>query len=140
MPVVFVHGVNVRQDATYEAHITQRNALLRELFLRPLLPQPQRVAFFNPAWGATPPPEFESDEERNYFLVRLRVHPAAQVRVDEAESRPSQQPIRSSPFCNRAKRPRLKLRPSRRSGRPVRKSYLHNNDKERMLLCSGTPA
>lgn len=51
MPVVFVHGVNVRQDATYEAHITHCNDLLRELFLRPLLPQPQRVAFFNPAWG-----------------------------------------------------------------------------------------
>jgi hypothetical protein len=48
MPVVFVHGVNVRQDATYEAHITHCNDLLCELFLRPLLPQ--RVAFFNPAW------------------------------------------------------------------------------------------
>ncbi|MFZ4659564.1 MAG: hypothetical protein ACOYNY_21340 [Caldilineaceae bacterium] len=36
-----------------------------------------------------PPPEFESDEERSYFLVRLPVHPAAQVRVDEAESGPS---------------------------------------------------
>jgi hypothetical protein len=43
MPVVFVHGVNVRQDATYEAHITHCNDLLCELFLRPLLPQPQRA-------------------------------------------------------------------------------------------------
>ena len=51
MPVLFVHGVNVRQDATYDAHLTQRNALLRELFLRPLLTQPQRVALFNPYWG-----------------------------------------------------------------------------------------
>jgi hypothetical protein len=50
MPVVFVHGVNVRHDATYEAHITHCNDLLCELFLLPLLPQPQRVAFFNPAW------------------------------------------------------------------------------------------
>lgn len=36
--------------------------------------------------NGSPPPEFESDEERSYFLVRLPVHPAAQVRTDEAES------------------------------------------------------
>lgn len=51
MPIVFVHGVNVRQDSTYEAHVTQRNAHLRELLLRPLLPNPHPVALFNPYWG-----------------------------------------------------------------------------------------
>lgn len=45
--------------------------------------------------NGSPPPEFESDEERNYFLVRLPVHPAAQPKAeltptaDEAESGPS---------------------------------------------------
>lgn len=51
MPIVFVHGVNVRQDSRYEAHVTQRNALLRELLLRPLLTNPHSVALFNPYWG-----------------------------------------------------------------------------------------
>ena len=46
--------------------------------------------------NGSPLPEFESDEERSYFLVRLPVHPAAQTKAeltstaDEAESRPSQ--------------------------------------------------
>lgn len=45
--------------------------------------------------NGSPLPEFESDEERNYFLVRLPVHPAAQTKdeltptADEAGSGPS---------------------------------------------------
>lgn len=51
MPVVFVHGVNVRQDATYAAHVIQRDLHIKELILRQLLVNPNPVRIFNPLWG-----------------------------------------------------------------------------------------
>ncbi|MEZ4730205.1 MAG: hypothetical protein R3E79_24005 [Caldilineaceae bacterium] len=53
--------------------------------------------------NGSPPPEFESNEERSYFLVRLPVHPAAQTKAEltptaeEAESRPSRGRVRERP-------------------------------------------
>ena len=51
MPVVFVHGVNVRQDNTYEAHVTQRDLQIKELILSQLLANPNPGRIFNPLWG-----------------------------------------------------------------------------------------
>jgi len=51
MPVVFVHGVNVRQDNTYETHVTQRDLQIKELILSQLLANPNPVSIFNPLWG-----------------------------------------------------------------------------------------
>lgn len=51
MPVVFVHGVNVRESAAYEANVAERNLRIQELLLRPLLPNPAAVRFFTPYWG-----------------------------------------------------------------------------------------
>ena len=51
--------------------------------------------------NGSPPPEFESDEERSYFLVRLPVHPEVHAKAepgkapDEAESGPSQGPVKA---------------------------------------------
>lgn len=51
MPIVFVHGVNVRQDSKYEANVTQRDLRIKELLLPALLPNPYPVRIFNPYWG-----------------------------------------------------------------------------------------
>lgn len=51
MPIVFVHGVNVRRDATYQRNIDQRNAFLRQYALTGFVEEPSHVEIFNPYWG-----------------------------------------------------------------------------------------
>ena len=51
--------------------------------------------------NGSPPPEFESDDDRSYFLVRLPVHPETRTEAElaivtvEAESGPSQGRVRA---------------------------------------------
>lgn len=49
MPVIFVHGVNVRRDAVYEKNLTARNELIKRLLLKPLGYEKARTV--NPYWG-----------------------------------------------------------------------------------------
>lgn len=51
LPLVFVHGVNVRDDGSYYQDVNARNALLRRFALRSVFADPQAVAIFNPYWG-----------------------------------------------------------------------------------------
>lgn len=51
MPVVFVHGVSVRMDETYDTNVDQRNQGIKELVLDKLGLRPHQVSIFNPYWG-----------------------------------------------------------------------------------------
>lgn len=51
MPIVFVHGVGTRRDATYEKAVKAREALIRSFLLPPLGLGPEAVKFWNPYWG-----------------------------------------------------------------------------------------
>ncbi|MCB9150917.1 MAG: hypothetical protein H6641_19345 [Caldilineaceae bacterium] len=51
MPIVFVHGVNVRQDEAYAAHVAQRDRNIKELVMGRVVANPNRVRVFNPYWG-----------------------------------------------------------------------------------------
>ncbi len=51
MPVVFVHGVNVRRDTHYDQGVAARNAYLRQYVLPDLTGDPSKVRIFNPYWG-----------------------------------------------------------------------------------------
>lgn len=51
MPVVFVHGVGVRENETYDSNVKQRNKAIKELVLSQLDLKPHHVNVFNPYWG-----------------------------------------------------------------------------------------
>lgn len=54
MPLLFVHGVNVRSapdPAAYEASVRARDALFRTAGLRTLASNPKAVKILNPYWG-----------------------------------------------------------------------------------------
>lgn len=51
MPIVFVHGVNVRRDLNYDGDVAQRNAYLRQYALVGRVTDPAQVQIFNPYWG-----------------------------------------------------------------------------------------
>ncbi|KYC42433.1 hypothetical protein WA1_20940 [Scytonema hofmannii PCC 7110] len=51
MPLVFVHGVNVRFNDRYNSEVRARNALFRKFALRAISPNPQESAILNPFWG-----------------------------------------------------------------------------------------
>src|SRR5579862_9457656 len=51
MPIVFVHGVGTRKDATYEKAVKARMALMRSFLLPPLGLGAGAVKFWNPYWG-----------------------------------------------------------------------------------------
>jgi len=53
MPLVFVHGVNVRRDSqgVYERAVQQRNAFFAESVLRSIAADPANVFIRNPYWG-----------------------------------------------------------------------------------------
>lgn len=51
MPLVFVHGVNVRQGVNYDDEVNNRNALFQKFLLKEIVPEPQKVKIFNPYWG-----------------------------------------------------------------------------------------
>lgn len=51
MPLVFVHGVNVRKDASYEVNQAARDALFRQYALSAICAKPSHSAIENPYWG-----------------------------------------------------------------------------------------
>ena len=51
MPLVFVHGVNVRKDAEYDASEKQRDGLFRRLAFAGIVPDPDKIGIENPYWG-----------------------------------------------------------------------------------------
>ncbi|WP_433971405.1 hypothetical protein [Tunturiibacter lichenicola] len=51
MPLVFVHGVNVRKTANYEASQASRNELFRKYALRAICANPAAAIIENPYWG-----------------------------------------------------------------------------------------
>ena len=60
MPLVFVHGVNVRQGALYDRELAFRNRHFIEVFYKQLGRQVSADSIFNPYWGdlgASPSPD-----------------------------------------------------------------------------------
>jgi hypothetical protein len=55
MPLVFIHGVNVRDDETYERETTQRNQFFENVFFKLL--GVKKPTILNPYWGAQAPPQ-----------------------------------------------------------------------------------
>jgi hypothetical protein len=51
MPLVFVHGVNVRKDANYVVNEEARNGLFRKYALSAMASDPSQVTIENPYWG-----------------------------------------------------------------------------------------
>jgi len=51
MPVVFVHGVNVREGVAYEKELLQRNRYLSNIFLKLLGKNIEPNSIFSPYWG-----------------------------------------------------------------------------------------
>jgi hypothetical protein len=51
MPLVFVHGVNVRKDAGFEARQASRDELFRTYALSAISKDPKQVTIENPYWG-----------------------------------------------------------------------------------------
>lgn len=51
MPLVFVHGVNVRQGSLYDREIAFRNRHFAEIFYRQLGREVSAESIFNPYWG-----------------------------------------------------------------------------------------
>lgn len=51
MPLVFVHGVSVREGPEYAQRVQSRDALFKKYVLRNLTPSPDKVLLLNPYWG-----------------------------------------------------------------------------------------
>lgn len=51
MPLVFVHGVNVRDDGSYYQDVNARNSFFKRFALSAVFANPQAVDIFNPYWG-----------------------------------------------------------------------------------------
>lgn len=51
MPLVFIHGVNVRKSVNYQNEVNYRNALFKRFLLKKIFPEPQTVTILNPYWG-----------------------------------------------------------------------------------------
>lgn len=51
MPLVFVHGVSVRQDDSYEKNVKARNSLFRRFALGSISTNPSQTTILNPYWG-----------------------------------------------------------------------------------------
>ncbi len=51
MPLVFVHGVNVRKDSDYAENENARDGLFRKFALNRVLAQPANAIIENPYWG-----------------------------------------------------------------------------------------
>lgn len=51
MPLVFVHGVNVREGDKYKKEVTQRDYYFRNIFFNLLGHQSQEVEIISPYWG-----------------------------------------------------------------------------------------
>jgi pimeloyl-ACP methyl ester carboxylesterase len=104
MPLVFVHGVNVRAEDDpdfFDASVRARDALFRTIALREVLSAPNEAKIFNPYWGdlgaafawnyaALPPPSSEAfgpSEEALELLLDAAddgLVPGADVLLQEA--------------------------------------------------------
>jgi hypothetical protein len=51
MPLVFVHGVNVRKDDDYVTSVDARDSLFRRFALKQIVSNPASFQIFNPYWG-----------------------------------------------------------------------------------------
>ncbi len=51
MPLVFVHGVNVRRDGDYQTSVAARDSLFRRFALKPIGTDTSSFQIFNPYWG-----------------------------------------------------------------------------------------
>lgn len=51
MPIVFVHGVNTRKDASYSENERVRDELFRKFALDGIAADPQQATILNPYWG-----------------------------------------------------------------------------------------
>jgi len=52
MPIVFIHGVNVRENQeSYQQQVKQRNGFLRQIIAPALGLKPQALKILNPYWG-----------------------------------------------------------------------------------------
>src|SRR5262252_8273553 len=51
MPLVFVHGVNVRSDSGFREHVEARDFLFRRFALSAITPNAHQVTILNPYWG-----------------------------------------------------------------------------------------
>jgi hypothetical protein len=51
MPLVFVHGVNTRRTAEYDAEVRARDAMFRQYCLTAVAANPDATTILNPYWG-----------------------------------------------------------------------------------------
>ena len=51
MPIVFVHGVNNRNDAEYRDHVNARSGFLRQIVAPAMGLEPDALVLRNPYWG-----------------------------------------------------------------------------------------
>lgn len=65
MPLVFIHGVNVRDDDTYERETTQRNQFFENVFFKLL--GVKKPTILNPYWGDLAPKQSPG----NIYLPKL---------------------------------------------------------------------
>lgn len=78
MPLVFVHGVNVRQGSLYDREIAFRNRHFLEIFYRQLGREIKPEEIFNPYWGdlgATISPDRPFLPRGGYEMLWRRLHP-----------------------------------------------------------------
>jgi|GEM_PF-3288122 hypothetical protein len=77
MPLVFVHGVNVRQGSLYDREIAFRNRHFAEIFYRQLGREVSDESIFNPYWGdlgATISPDRPFLPRGGYEMLWRRLH------------------------------------------------------------------
>jgi hypothetical protein len=51
MPLVFLHGVNVRKNADYDKIVSRRDSLFRRFALKQIVPDWEKFEIVNPYWG-----------------------------------------------------------------------------------------
>ena len=96
MPLVFVHGVNVRKDAGFEARQASRNELFRTYALRAICADPKIATIENPYWGryganprwdlaSLPTDDYESFGQSESFYEEILEDTAWDVTADSEE-------------------------------------------------------
>ena len=51
MPLVFLHGVNVRKNADYDKTVSRRDSLFRRFALKQIVPDWEKFEIVNPYLG-----------------------------------------------------------------------------------------
>lgn len=85
MPLVFVHGVNVRQGSLYDREIAFRNRHFAEIFYRQLGREVSPKSIFNPYWGdlgATISPDRPFLPRGGYEMLWRRLHPEGKEQTE----------------------------------------------------------